>query len=131
MQRESEAVAAVISCLFLLRFRDNPAQGKSRGLRVHTGSSAHQRDGTRLLNFIAALTIKVDLSGPSQICNSAVADKSALPDRHIRCADSSFQRRDDRLLDWRRRKCRRRMLKTWASAGAFSPLTRNCNLAQY
>src|SRR5262245_37613776 len=34
------------------------------------------RDGTRLLNFVAALTIKVDLSRPSQICNRAFADKS-------------------------------------------------------
>jgi hypothetical protein len=77
LQRESEAVAAVISCLFLLGFRDNPAQGKSRDLRVNTGSSADQHNGTLLLNFVAVLTINVDLSGPSQICNSAFADKSA------------------------------------------------------
>jgi hypothetical protein len=69
MQRESEEVASVISCLFLLEFRDNPAQGKSNDFRLHTGSLAYQRDGTRLLNFVAALTIKVDLYGASQICN--------------------------------------------------------------
>jgi hypothetical protein len=77
MQRESEEVASVISCLFLLGFRDNPAQGKSNDFRLHTGSLAYQRDGTRLLNFVAALTIKVDLYGASQICNRAFADESA------------------------------------------------------
>ena len=74
MQRESERVASVISCLFLLGFRDNPAQEKSRDLRLHAGSFAHGRDGTRLLNFVAALSTKVDLSGPSQICNRIFTD---------------------------------------------------------
>jgi hypothetical protein len=46
MQGESDASASVISCLFLLGFRDNAAQGKSKDLRLHTGSFAHQRDGT-------------------------------------------------------------------------------------
>jgi hypothetical protein len=50
--------------------------GKSRDLRLHAGSFAHRRDGTRLLNFVAALTTKVDLFGPSQICNRAFAEKS-------------------------------------------------------
>jgi hypothetical protein len=34
MQRERERLASVISCLFLLGFRDNPAQAKSKDLRL-------------------------------------------------------------------------------------------------
>src|ERR1700752_588982 len=64
--------------------------GKNRDLRLDTGSFAHRRDGTRLLNFVAALTTKIDLSGPSQICNRRLRDKVGVPDRHTRCADSSF-----------------------------------------
>src|SRR5215470_20157516 len=107
---------------FMPVFAEIPRQsgiGKSRDLRLNTGSLAHRRDGTRLLNFVAALTIKVDLSGPSQICNR--------DSRTNRRAGSTYsmrrvflrQWRDDRLRDHRRRKRRRKMPKTWASTGAF------------
>jgi hypothetical protein len=39
MQREGETVASVISCLFLLGFRDNPAQGKSKDVHLHKARS--------------------------------------------------------------------------------------------
>jgi hypothetical protein len=105
--------------------------GKSMDLRLHTGSFAHRRDGTRLLNFVAALTIKVDLSGPSQICNGAFADKSAC---RIDIFDaptlpSSMPRRPAARLP--PAKMPKKNAKDLGKRWRFSLLTQNDNLAQY
>jgi hypothetical protein len=88
-QREGETIVSVFSCLFLLGFRDNPAQEKQGFALGHRLVRTSAR-----WNPIAQLRCSADYQGRFvwTVTNlqQAFADKVGVLDRHIRCAGSSF-----------------------------------------